>query len=157
MLRNRWAVLTLGATLVGIGLTSRNLRAGEDSTHDVFLVSIKVQETKANGSSWDPAGGKPDLRIVMSNERSGKTFLSDVAKDTFSVEFHLKGPVLDVADGDILDILVIDEDLTDHDIVGLSRKAITTGLLAKKQLDLSFGRVEQLRLEFRPSQMSTSR
>ena len=60
-------------------------------------------------------------------------------------------PVLEVTpDGDILDILVYDEDLTDHDVIGMSRKVITTGLLAKKQLDLSFGQVEQLRLELQP-------
>jgi len=34
--------------------------------------------------------------------------------------------------------------------VGVSKKALTAGILAKKELDLSFGRVEQLRLEFRP-------
>ncbi len=51
---------------------------------------------------------------------------------------------------DILGILVFDEDVIDHDIVGVSTKALTSGILAKKELDLSFGRVEQLRLGFRP-------
>ena len=146
----RSAIRILIATIVGLGLTPRDLRAGEDSTHDVFLVSIKVRETKANGSSWDPAGGKPDLRVIISNERSGKTFVSTLAKDTTAVQFELKAPVLDVSDGDILDVLVYDEDLADHDIVGISRKAITTGILAKKELDLSFGQVEQLRMELQP-------
>jgi hypothetical protein len=167
MNRSRQIILTLAATVLGIWLVSSGasaqkpvkpspvgplayLRAGDDSTYDAFLVSIKVRETKANGSSWDPAGGKPDLRVIISNERSGKTFISDVAKDTLSVNFDLKGPILDVAEGDILDFLVYDEDLADHDIVGLSKKAITSGILAKQQLDMSFGQVEQLRLEFRP-------
>jgi len=148
--RYRRAVLTLGAIIVGIGLLPRDLRAGDDSTHDVYLVSIKVHETKANGSSWDPAKGLPDLRVIMINERSGKVFLSPVVKDAYSFVFELKAPALDVADGDILEILVLDEDLVDHDIIGVSRKAITTGLLAQKEVDLSFGRVEQLRLELRP-------
>jgi hypothetical protein len=169
MNRSRLVIFTLGATLLGIGLLQSSvsaqkqkpvkpspvgqvayLRAAGDVTYDLFLVSVKVRETKANGHSWDPAGGKPDLRVIISNERSGKTFLSNVAKDTFSVDFALKDSILDVAEGDILDILVYDEDLADHDIVGISRKALTSGILASQQLDLSFGQVEQLRLEFRP-------
>ena len=121
-----------------------------DPTYDVFLVSIQVQPKKVNGSSWDPAEGKPDIRVIISNERSGKPSLSVVAKDTLSVTFDHKMPVLEVTDGDILDILVYDEDLADHDVIGMSRKVITTGLLAKKQLDLSFGQVEQLHLELQP-------
>jgi len=146
----RRAILTLSATIVSIGLMARDVRAQAESTHDVYLVSVKVAETKANGSAWDPSGGKPDLRVVISNERSGKTYLTPVAKDTTFVKFDLKDPVVGVADGDILDILVYDEDLIDHDIVGISRKAITTGILEKKVLDMTFSRVEQLRLEFRP-------
>jgi hypothetical protein len=166
MNRHRWAVLTLSATVLGVGLVSSGVPAqgpakpspdgqlaylrSEDATYDAFLVSLEVEETKANGSAWDPAGGKPDLRVIISNERSGKTFISEVAKDTYSVNFNLKAPILDVAEGDILEILVYDEDLVDHDIVGLSRKALTSGLLATKELDLSFGRVKDLHLEFRP-------
>jgi hypothetical protein len=163
----RWADVALGATVIGVGLVlsgasapapagpppaqqESGLRAESDATHELFLVSLTVKETKADGSSWDPFGGKPDLRVIISNERSGKTFVSDVAKDTFSVTFALKNRVLDVAEGDILGILVLDEDMVDHDIVGISTKALTAGILAKKELDLTFGRVEHLRLEFRP-------
>ena len=161
---DRWAVR---ATVIGIGMVlsgasapgpaeppparqDSGLRAEGEATHELFLVALKVKETKADGSSWDVAGGKPDLRIILTNERSGKTFLSHVAKDTYSVAFDLKERVLDVAEGDILGILVLDEDVIDHDVVGVSKKALTAGILAKKELDLSFGRVEQLRLEFRP-------
>jgi hypothetical protein len=161
---SRWAVR---ATVIGIGLVLSGAsaqepaeppparqdsgpRAESEATHELFLVSLHVKKTKADGSSWDLAGGKPDLRIILTNERSGKTFISHVAKDTYAVEFALKERVLDVAEGDILGILVLDEDVIDHDIVGVSTQALTPGILAKKELDLSFGRVEQLRLEFRP-------
>jgi hypothetical protein len=161
---SRWAVR---ATVLGIGLVlsgasasepaeppparqESGLRAESDATHELFLVSLNVKKTKADGSSWDVAGGKPDLKILLTNERSGKTFISHVAKDTDSIEFDLKERVLDVAEGDLLGILVLDEDLIDHDIVGVSTTALTPGILAKQELDLSFGRVEQLRLDFRP-------
>jgi hypothetical protein len=167
MVRNRWAVLTLGVTVLGIGLLlSRasargplelsptalpaTLGTADDTVYEVYLASIEVHETKADGSAWDVGGGKPDLRIIMSNERSGKTFVSELAKDTYAVKFEPKVRVLDVVEGDILDNLVFDEDLLDHDLVGLSRKALTAGILGKKELDLSFGRVKQLRLEFQP-------
>jgi hypothetical protein len=165
----RWADVALRATVVGIGIglvlsgasatepaeppptrQESTLRPESDATHELFLVSLKVKQTKADGSSWDPAGGKPDLRIILTNERSGKTFISTVAKDTYSVKFDLKERVLDVAEGDILGVVVFDEDLIDHDIVGVSTKALTAGILAKKELDLSFGRVEQLHLEIHP-------
>jgi len=167
MICHRWEDVILRATVIGIALVLSGASASEpaepraarqesgpraesDARHELFLVSLKVKETKAGGSSGDPAGGKPDLRIILTNERSGKTFISNVVKDTDSVKFDLKDRVLDVAEGDILGILVFDEDLIDHDIMGLSTMSLTSGILAKTELDLSFGRVDQLRVEFRP-------
>ena len=40
-------------------------------------------------------GGKPYLRIIISNERSGKTFISGVDKDTYSVDFDPAVRILD--------------------------------------------------------------
>ena len=153
---HRWAVLTLGAITLGMVLTPHGLRAQSDAKYDVSLVSLQVEETKANGSAWDVGGGKPDLMLIVSNERSGKTVITKVAKDSYSVAFDPKARALEVEDGDILDILVLDEDILDSDIVGISRKAITGGVLANKELDLSFGRVRQLRLAFGPHTSSSA-
>src|SRR6476469_5983507 len=102
----RWVVLTLCKIVLGVGLVSSGASAQEAGktppgirsvgapTYYVFPVAIQVQPKKANGSSWDPAEGKPDIRVIISNERSGKTFLSVVAKDTLSVTFDHKTPVL---------------------------------------------------------------
>lgn len=126
MIRNRWAVLTI---LLGLasGASAQEPPRAKYGTHDVFLVLVQVKPTKIGKISWDPADGKPDLRVIISNEGSGKTFISDVAKDTYFVKFDLKDPILEVAEGDILEILVFDEDLTDHDMAGLSRKSLTPG------------------------------
>src|ERR1700750_155032 len=107
----RCVALTLGAITLALMLTPTSLRAEDEAGYDVCHVSLQVQETKANGSAWDVGGGKPDLMILVSNERSGKTFISKVAKDTYAVEFDPKTRILDVEDGDILDFLVLDEDL----------------------------------------------
>jgi hypothetical protein len=40
-------------------------------------------------------------------------------------------------------------DLAEHDTVGEARKALTAEILARKRLNLTFGRVEELILEFR--------
>ena len=88
--------------------------------------------------------------VRVSNERSGKTFISKVAKDTDSVAIDPAVRILEVDGGDILDFLVPDKDVLASDIVGISRKAITTELIARKPSDLSFGRVKQLRIAFLP-------
>src|SRR4051812_48002618 len=119
----RWAFLALSTTVLGIGLSpsgasarapsgsphagrSLALLAAADVTYDVYLVSIRVRESKANGDSWDPAGGKPDLKIILTNERTGQTSTSEVAKDTYAVKFESSLPVLQVTEGDILRIRV---------------------------------------------------
>lgn len=155
MYGHRCVVVTQGALALALLLTPIVLRAGDDAGYAVCLASLQVEKTKASGSAWDVGGGLPDLMVLVSNERSGKTFISKVKKDTDVVTYD-KAPILEVSEGDILDFLVLDEDLIDSDIVGISRIAITTELLAKKQLDLSFGRVTQLRIEFRPYKPAAS-
>jgi hypothetical protein len=49
-----------------------------------------------------------------------------------------------------LDFLVLDDDILDSDIVGVSREAITSEVPAKKEPDLTFDSVKHLRVEFGP-------
>jgi hypothetical protein len=163
----QWAVLTLSATIVGVGLRPSRasaqepveppradqpptLQAKEPERVNVFLQSLRVRKTKVDGTSWDVGEARPDLQVILTNQRSGKTFTGPVSEDTFAVKFELDRPALEVAEGDVLVVRVIDDDVADDDVVGEAKTAITAELLAKRQVDLSFGQVEELRLEFRP-------
>src|SRR5438132_1348751 len=73
---------------------------------DLILRKVAVETTKANGDSWDPWGGKPDLRVTI---RCGtRRYRSPVKLDTFVHDFKAKA--MRVRPGDIVEIAVDDQD-----------------------------------------------
>src|SRR5437773_1229861 len=58
-------VLMLG---VGAAVHGSSVSRGQQAAPavvDLILRKVAVETTKANGDSWDPFGGKPDLRITI--------------------------------------------------------------------------------------------
>src|SRR5437667_4195351 len=55
---------------------------------DLILRKVAVETTKANGDSWDPFGGKPDLRVTILC--GTRRYRSPVKLDTFVHDFKAK-------------------------------------------------------------------
>jgi hypothetical protein len=166
MTLSRWTILTLIAACFGFGLWQSGVSAQEPTvpptaeqpptvqpaqrTASLLLRSVQIQRTKADGSAWDVDEGAPDPQVTIKNRRSGRTLTTQAAQDTFSATFPAGIEALEVSPGDVLEIRVVDDDAAVDDVAGESEKAITAEMLAKPQLDLSFGQVERLRFDVQP-------
>ena len=79
-----------------------------------------VNTTKSDNKLWDIAGGKPDIRIIVSlmrNQEEVKKFKSKVYKNIYQVNEIIQTN-LQVQEGDTLEITVIDVDLKNDDLIG---------------------------------------
>jgi hypothetical protein len=114
---------------------------------DLVLRKVVVQQTKVNGDSWDPLGGKPDLRVTIAT--GAKRYRSPLKTDVYSHDFKAK--TLRVRAGDVVEIAVHDQDAVADDEIGRVRVAITAGQMASgTAVFKSFGRVKELHVEFKP-------
>jgi len=163
---SRWTILTPIAACFGLGLWLSGVSAQEPTvprtaeqpttvqagqrTASLLLRSVQIRRTKADGSAWDVDEGAPDPQVTIKNRRSGRSLTTKVAKDVFAATFPADIEALEVSPGDILEIRVVDDDAAVDDVAGEAEKAITAEMLAKPQLDLSFGQVERLRFDVRP-------
>jgi hypothetical protein len=114
----------------------------------VVLTTVKVAETKADGSSWDVNGGKPDIFVSMKNlsDKTQKEVVTDVKNDTYEATFNSK--MVLVAAGHRLRILVEDKDLAANDLIGKTELEVTPEMLKKGKVTISFGQVKELTMEF---------
>jgi hypothetical protein len=113
---------------------------------DLVLRKVAVETAKSNGESWDPLGGKPDLRVTL--ESGAKRFKSMVRSDAFTHDFKVKA--LRVRPGDIVEIVVRDQDAAVDDEIGRIKVTITAEQIhTGRAVWASFGRVKQLNVEFK--------
>jgi hypothetical protein len=145
--------VTFVASLLALGLALAMKAQADDKANEgamrVVLRHVKVAETKADGSSWDVNGGKPDIIVTMKNltDTAQKAVVTDEKTDTFEAAYE-SGMVL-VAEGQRLQIQVDDKDVAGNDLIGKTEFDVTADMLKKGKLTISFAQVKELTMEFR--------
>ena len=144
------ARLAIGFLAV-LGLTVGAPAVRADDEYVVHLKGCKVKETKANGDSWDPMNGKPDLAVQLRNlsRPESKKYESPEAKDTFEHVYNIDTGFRLKA-GDELEIQVLDKDIGTDDVCGKITKKITADMLKSGVLKLeNFGQVIYLEMHLK--------
>jgi hypothetical protein len=157
----KWTAL--GALMVGIALAwsaavwaQERQREGDQPRTDpqkksyaVFLSKIKVHATNDEGKSWDPNDGKPDIVVRIRNlsDETVKTFESPQKSDTLEALFDLEASR--AMEGHELWFEVVDKDIDRDDLIGRATVKVTAEMLRQQKVDLKFGHVEALSIEFR--------
>lgn len=116
------------------------------SAADTILESVAVKTTTADGKAWDPFGGAPDLKVIIT--RAGLRDISTVKKNVFAATFNRTS--LRVKEGDEIEIVVWDNDPGKDDFIGSTKIVITASFLRKGSAEFTFNRVTSLRLKFMP-------
>jgi len=113
---------------------------------DLVLRTVTVEATKPSGESWDPLGGKPDLRVHV--QCGTKRYKSPVKTDVYTHDFLAKA--MRVRAGETVEFVVRDKDATADDEIGRTTLMLTTQhIQAGRAVVAGFGRVRQLAVEFR--------
>ena len=100
----------------------------------------------AYGDSWDPFGGKPDLRVTILC--GTRRYRSPVKLDTFVHDFKAKA--MRVRPGDIVEIVVDDQDPIGDDEIGRIKVTITAEQVAAGRATWkAFGRVKELNVDLK--------
>ena len=120
---------------------------------DALLVigGVRVRTTKADGkSSWDSGGGAPDIKISVerTSEPKGERHVTAPRRDCFEADFNRRALGVDV--GDVIEILVLDEDLTRDDEIGKTSREVTATMLKSGVITLAFDQVDELILRLEP-------
>ena len=115
---------------------------------DTVVGTVKVHEEDANGDTWDPFGGAPDLRVdVRPGGIFGRTVSTDVRTNAFSATYN-QGTI-SVKRGDIIRIYVYDVDpFGPDDLIGEYTTTITDEHLQNGLTLRGFGRVKSLSITF---------
>lgn len=121
--------------------------AGGTIVSTMFIKSITVAETRADGKKWDMTG-KPDLQIEIENLTSGQKLVTDTQKDTFTAVMNTQ--VFRVTKSDNLQITVYDADTPGNDVIGKLNQSITQDMLSQKTNTWNFDQVTAFEVEFQP-------
>jgi hypothetical protein len=113
---------------------------------DLIIKSVTVYSDKDNGSPWDDSG-PPDLKVRIVGG-SGGSYTTSTQQDTTSATYNVKATRL--AEGDEIEISVLDGDVFADDTIGAFTKQITADTMQSGTVNWTFGRVASLVLEFQP-------
>jgi hypothetical protein len=144
------ARLAIGFLAV-LGMTAGAPAVRADDEYVIHVKGCKVKETKANGDSWDPMNGKPDLAVQLRNlsRPDSKKYETPEAKDTFEHVFNID-TAFRVKAGEELEIQVLDKDIGNDDVCGKITRKLTPEMLQKGVLKLeNFGQVIYLELHLK--------
>jgi hypothetical protein len=89
---------------------------------DVWYLKINdcvANTTKSNNKLWDIAGGRPDIRIIVSivrDQQEVKKFKSKVYKNAYQINEMIQTG-LQIKVGDSIQIKVEDVDIKSHDLI----------------------------------------
>lgn len=114
----------------------------------MFVKSITVSETRADGKKWDMTG-KPDIQIEIQNLTSGQKFVTETHNDTVTALINTQ--VFRVTKNDNLQITVYDVDTPGNDIIGKLNQSITEEMLSQKINTWNFDQVTSFEVEFQPN------
>jgi len=113
---------------------------------DVIIHSVSVYAEKDNGSPWDDSG-PPDLKVRIVGGSAG-SYTTSTQQDTTNATYNVKATR--VAEGDEIEVSVLDGDVFVDDTVGSFTKQITAATMQAGTVNWTFGRVSSLILEFQP-------
>jgi hypothetical protein len=113
---------------------------------DLIIHSVSVYADKDNGSPWDDSG-PPDLKVRIVGGSAG-TFTTSTQRNTTYATFNVKATR--VAEGDEIQVEVLDSDVLLDDTIGTFTKQITAATMQSGTVNWTFGRVASLVLEFQP-------
>ncbi|MFO0968913.1 MAG: C2 domain-containing protein [Gemmataceae bacterium] len=139
-------VAAVAALLLGSQVFSAD---DKDDQYTVIIKKVEVKKTKADGSSWDPMNGAPDLYVTVRNntDKSGKTYSTKVKDDTFVAEFN-EPTTVRFKKGEQLHFEVMDKDPVGSDEVGAIN--VNTGKISEGGIRLeNFGQVVVLEVSFK--------
>jgi hypothetical protein len=107
--------------------------------------SIRVANTVSGGGAWD-RGSDADVRLTIKLDST--TYSARKTDDKNSVTYDQKAGEVSV--GDQIEIDVNDADLYYNDLIGKATHKITAEDLQNGSVNLKFGSVESLQLDFKP-------
>jgi hypothetical protein len=114
----------------------------------LFVGSVEVMPTKADGRAWDMGlSGLPDPSVTLINRTSKSRRQTHKVPDTLTAEFNAR--MATVREGDELYVRVEDIDLQVDDFIGEQRFTVTREMIDKGEWELEFGQVKRLTLRFR--------
>ena len=111
----------------------------------LYVRSIRVANTVSGGSAWD-RGSDADIRLTIKVD--GTAYRARKTDDKNSVTSDQKAGEVSVRDQ--IEIDVNDADLYYNDLIGKAPHKITADDLQNGSINLKFGNVESLQLDFKP-------
>jgi len=129
----------------------RALPAGDkDDYYTVVIKRVEVHKTKADGSSWDPMNGAPDIYVRVQNatDKSTKAYETKVKDDTFVAEFNEPTNVK-FKKGQQLHFEVMDKDTVSSDEIGSINVNATKFKEGEPMRIENFGRVISMDIVFK--------
>ena len=144
------ARLTFGF-LAALGLTVGVPSVRADDEYTFHIKGCKVKEAKANGDSWDPAGGKPDLVVQLRNisRPDSKKYQTKEAADVFENTFNVE-TAFRFKPGEEIEIQVLDKDVAGDDVIGKFTQKMTEAMCKSGVWKLeNFGQVIYLELHIK--------
>lgn len=113
---------------------------------DLIIRSVSVYPERDNGAPWDESG-PPDLKVRIVGGSAG-SFTTSTRQDTTNATYNVKATR--VAEGDEIEISVLDGDVFVDDTIATFTKIITADTMQSRTVNWTFGRVASLVLEFQP-------
>ena len=94
-------------------------------------IDIEVADTKENGQMWDVLGGSPDIfgGLIISGDR----YFLEMQRDSY---FYTTMVQAVLKNSDRIYIVLFDEDIRDHDLIGNGRASFYSG---KRQMNVNVG------------------
>lgn len=118
------------------------------TSYTVVVESVRLEANKALGLSWD-LDSPPDPTVLVVNTMTERRATVGPVRDVFQATPNKD--TIPVQAGDILEFTVYDADtVSGKDIAGRFTLVVTHDHLAHAETAWSFGRVEELRVRFRP-------
>jgi hypothetical protein len=115
----------------------------------VILKKVKISATRPDGKNWD-ATRLPNLIVRINNlsDHTIKEFQSQEMKNVLAVTFDVEASRAAV--GQQVWFEVVDHHaITKDTVIGRATLTVTEDMIKQKMIDLQFGSVEALRIEFR--------
>lgn len=134
-----------------LGLATSVSLAGDA---DLIVRSAVIADRKPNGEGWDAFYDPPDpfVKVIICDE--GGRPIRSAETESVSSDYRPSFPAKSlgrVGDRTQLIIQVWDKDLFDHDLIGEIKVTVTRGMLAEGSHRWTFDSVQDLRIDFRPT------
>jgi hypothetical protein len=122
----------------------------QDEAWTVVIKKVQVEQTKADGASWDVNDGKPDLAVIVRNlDQKGDEFTSKQHDDTFAADINQPSD-LKFRVGQTIEFEVVDKDVAVNDTIGKVSKKMDANVLKEGLMKFEkFNRVILLEVEFK--------